>query len=166
MTKQNKQRLNDLAIVHLKNRYPSFPESFIPVPKYSDSSANGLTKCIIEFLEYSGHQAERVNVIGRPVDGRKDVIDVLGRKRRVGSLEWQKSTSTKGSADISSTIFGFSVKIEVKYGKDRQSTEQKKYEHDVKKAGGIYFIATDFDMFLEWYDAMLPKLQQIQTSLF
>jgi hypothetical protein len=44
------------------------------------------------------------------------------------------------------------VKIEVKYGKDRQSEDQKKYEHSINEAGGIYVIARNIDDFIEWYD--------------
>jgi hypothetical protein len=47
---------------------------------------------------------------------------------------------------------GVSVKIEVKYGKDRQSEDQKKYEHSINEAGGIYVIARNIDDFIQWYD--------------
>jgi hypothetical protein len=46
----------------------------------------------------------------------------------VAGIQWTKGTSTAGSADISATIKGRSVKIEVKIGKDRQSEAQKKYQ--------------------------------------
>jgi hypothetical protein len=98
--------------------------------------------------------------MGRRVDNTKTVKDVLGFTRVVGSVSWQKGTGTKGSADISATIpmvvnnmkVGVSVKIEVKYGKDRQSEDQKKYEHSINEAGGIYVIARNIDDFIEWYD--------------
>ena len=66
---------------------------------------------------------------------------------------------TKGTADISATIpiyaackIGLSVKIEVKIGKDRQSEDQKKYEKSIINAGGVYYIAKDFNSFYEWYN--------------
>jgi hypothetical protein len=98
--------------------------------------------------------------MGRRIDNTKTVKDVLGFTRVVGSVSWQKGTGTKGSADISATIpmvvnnmkVGVSVKIEVKYGKDRQSEDQKKYEHSINEAGGIYVIARNIDDFIEWYD--------------
>ena len=58
----------------------------------------------------------------------------------------------KGTADVSATIQGKSVKIEIKIGKDRQSEEQKKYQQQIIKAGGYYFIATSFDEFIIWYN--------------
>lgn len=59
---------------------------------------------------------------------------------------------TRGTADIHAIIKGKAVKIEVKIGKDRQSIFQKEYQKNVEKAGGIYYIAKDFDSFYEWYN--------------
>ena len=98
-------------------------------------TANELTKDIIEFLQSRKCQAERVNNISRQVKGR-----------------WVKSNMTKGTADIHCTIKGRSVKIEVKIGKDRQSDAQKLYQQSIELAGGIYYIAKDFDSFYEWYN--------------
>ncbi len=70
---------------------------------------------------------------------------------------WTKGTSTAGSADISATIKGRSVKIEVKIGKDRQSEAQKRYQEMIERAGGIYIIAKDFDSFVEWYENFIQN---------
>ena len=139
--------LKNLKIESLRAEYPSVPAHAIPTPKYSDNSANGLTKCIIDFLQLSGHQAERINTMGRPIDNRKQVTDVIGRTKTIGSMKWGKSTATKGSADISATINGMSVKIEVKYGNDRQSEDQKKYQESIERSGGQYLIAKTFEDF-------------------
>ena len=90
--------------------------------------------------------------MGRPIDRRKVYQDALGLTRTIGSIEWVKGTGTNGSADIAATIAGRSVKIEVKIGKDRQSEHQKKYQQDVERAGGIYYIAKDFTSFVKWYN--------------
>jgi len=71
---------------------------------------------------------------------------------KVIGVTWTRGTSTAGSADISATIKGRSVKIEVKIGKDRQSDAQKRYQEMIERAGGIYIIAKDFDSFVEWYE--------------
>jgi hypothetical protein len=42
----------------------------------------------------------------------------------------------------------------VKYGKDRQSEAQKQYQQKIETAKGIYYIARDFDTFVEWYDTL------------
>ena len=165
MTKENKTILTNLAIESLKAKYPSFPVHAIPVPKYSDATANGLTKCVIDFLNLSGHQAERISSMGRMIDKRQKSTDVLGRERIIGSLTYIKGTSTNGTADISSIINGKSVKIEIKIGKDKQSEAQKKYQQATEKAGGIYLITTNFDEFMEQYKMLSAdvKLRVVAT---
>ena len=37
--------------------------------------------------------------------------------------------------------------IEIKYGKDRQSDDQIRYQEMIEKAGGIYIIVKNFDDF-------------------
>ena len=136
MNRTNLKILKDLYRKYNQERYPDMPEHFLPTRDYSDKTANGLTKCIIDFLTHSGWQAERINTMGK--------YDAYRKK-------WIKGTGTRGSADISATIFGKSVKIEIKIGKDRQSEDQKNYQQMIEKAGGVYIIAKDFDSFVEWY---------------
>ena len=146
------KRLKDLYVVEHYRKLPSIPPQCRIAPKYSDNTANGLTKCIVSWLKLSGWQAERINTMGRPIDNTRVVTDCIGRKRRIGSLKWIPSGATSGSADISATVSGRSVKIEVKIGHDRQSEAQKEYQRKVEAAGGIYIIAADFESFLKWYD--------------
>jgi hypothetical protein len=154
-------RLKHLKQESMLESYPSVPKYALSAPKYEDKTANGLTKCIIEFLQLSNHQAERINTMGRPIDNRKQVTDVIGRTKTIGSMTWGKSTATKGSADISATIQGRSVKIEVKIGKDRQSQDQKIYQENIEKSGGKYWIAKNFDDFIKKYDDFLDSLKSI-----
>jgi hypothetical protein len=154
-------RLKHLKQESMLEAYPNVPKYAISAPKYDDKTANGLTKCIIEFLQLSNHQAERINTMGRPIDNRKQVTDVIGRTKTIGSMTWGKSTATKGSADISATIQGRSVKIEVKIGADRQSQDQKIYQDNIEKSGGQYWIAKNFDDFIKKYDDFLDSLKSI-----
>jgi hypothetical protein len=131
------------------------------LPKYTDKTANGLTRCILDFLELCDYQVERINTMGRPIDNRKQVTDVLGRTKTIGSMTWGKSTATKGSADISATIEGLSVKIEVKIGKDRQSEYQKIYQANIEKAKGQYWIVKNFADFYEKYQNLLESNKSI-----
>lgn len=119
--------------------------------KHRDDTASGLTRCIIDYLKYRGWQAERINTMGIPIDHRRQVTDTLGHNRTIGSVQWRRGGGTVGSADISATINGRSVKIEVKIGKDRQSEAQRKYQQQVEQAGGLYYLAHDFTSFIEWY---------------
>ena len=157
MNKQNKILLQAMHHAWQKQRNPSFPQHCIPVQKYNDDSANALTKSIIDFLTFSGFQAERINTMGKRIDKTKTVDTVLG-KRQIGGVSWIKGTGTKGSADISATIKGRSVKIEVKYGKDRQSEYQKEYQQAIETAGGVYVIAKDFDSWYVWFNQFVKQL--------
>ena len=161
MNKQNKAMMAELYKSYISLRYPSVPENALPSAKYNDTSANSLTKCVIDFLNMSGHQAERINTMGRYVDNRKTVTDVIGRTRTVGSGKYIKGTGTKGSADISATLWGRAVKLEIKWDKDRQSEAQKRYQEQIENAGGIYIIVKDFDSFIEWYEAFRDEVKQV-----
>jgi len=143
--------LKQLKQAEQRAQYPNVPDHGLKPVKYEDKTANGLTKAIIDFLNISGHFAERINTMGRMVDGRKHVTDVIGRTKTIGTAKYIPTTGTKGSADISATINGKSVKIEVKIGKDRQSQDQIQYQQRTEQAGGIYLIAKDFQGFYDWY---------------
>ena len=168
MNRQTKQKFLIAKRENLLRKYPTWTEDDLQSFNFyskTDNSANALTRCIIDWITYNGGQAERINTMGRRVDNTKISKDVLGGTRLIGSVSWQKGTGTKGSADISATIpmlangmkVGVSVKIEVKYGKDRQSQDQKKYEHSINDAGGIYVIARSIDDFVQWYEETFKK---------
>lgn len=136
MNRDNIKMMNELYKIFTKKNHPSLEDWHIGKYMHRDENTNGLTKCIIDFLKFKGWQAERIVSSGK-YDPRL--------KRFV------KSQSTPGTADISATIKGLSVKIEVKFGKDRLSEKQKEYRDKVIQAGGIYYVAKDFDTFVEWY---------------
>ena len=142
--------LNELAWNKLRAN-SSMPDYAIPKPKFTDNSANALTKSIIAWIELNGYQAERINNTGRYVDNKKTVKNIMGQSITIGSGQYIPGTGTKGTADISSTIKGKSIKIEVKYGKDRQSEAQKQYQANIERSGGVYFIAKDFESFYNFY---------------
>lgn len=159
-------RLRLTALNRITTERPNlpYPESF--VHRYVTNTANGLTRAVIDWIKFNGGQAERISVTGRMVDGTKKVTDVMGHSRIVGSVSYQKSSMTRGSADISATLppYGRSLKIEIKYGKDRQSDAQKQYEQSISSAGGIYLIVHTFDEFLNWWDSR--PAEGVQTELF
>ena len=122
---------------------------YVPKEVFSDKTANKLTKAVIRYLQLNGYQAERISNMGRYIDESKVVTDAVGFTRRIGSGKYIKGTGTNGTADISSTIAGRSVKIEIKIGADKQSEAQKKYQTDVERAGGLYWIVKDWNGFIE-----------------
>lgn len=148
-TKSALKILQELDLQAKRDKYPGFP--YPPKTQFSDKTANGLTKCIITFLKLQNCQAERVSNTGRMIDRRRKVTDVLGCTKVIGSAEWIPGAGTNGTADISATIEGRSVKVEVKVGKDKQSNAQKEYQRQVEAAGGTYVIARDFQGFYEWF---------------
>lgn len=143
-------QLKELAFAYSRSRFPSLPEYARTIHKYQDRTANGLTRCIIDFLKFEGWQAERISTTGRYLDKSKIVTDVLGRARRIGSGKWIPGSMTAGSADISAVIAGRAIKIEVKI-KDKQSEAQKNYQKEVTRAGGVYIIIKSFVEFYSWY---------------
>lgn len=140
--------------------YPNVPEHAIPASKYSDKTANGLTKCVIDWLRLNGWQAERINSTGRMIDQRQTVTNGIGQTKVIGSVKWIKGNGQKGTADISATIKGRSIKIEVKCeatGDRYQSQAQKQYQKQIEQAGGVYLIVRNFSQFMIWYDAFLTQ---------
>lgn len=135
----NEQPLKQLSRLYDEKRRlrrPRIPEYAMErKPVFREGTANDLTKTIISFMEIIGGQAERINSMGRQIT----------RNRRT---TWVYGTGTNGTADISATYYGVSIKIEVKIGKDRQSEVQKQYQSQIEQAGGIYVLAKTFDGFL------------------
>lgn len=145
------QHLNALADAQYAAAHPDIPMAWLPPQRYKQNNANAVTQAIIAWVRLNGYQAERISVTGRMVDQRKTYKDVLGYTRQIGSVKWLKSSMQRGSADISCTIRGRSVKVEVKFGRDRQRPEQVEYQQQVEQAGGVYIIVGSFDEFYEWW---------------
>ena len=149
MNKQTRQRIKESVMAALKQGR-AMPEHAIPIYTPSEGSANSITQTVIKFLKAEGWQAERISTTGRYIQGER-YTDVLGHTREMKG-QWIPGTSTRGSADISATIRGRSVKIEVKYGRDKQSEHQREYQEAIERAGGVYWLVRDLDGFLEQYD--------------
>lgn len=146
------KELERLADEAARLKHPNVKPEWLAPRKYRDDNANGLTRCVIDFLKLKGMQAERISSTGRYLDRTKRFTDVLGNTRQIGTGKWIKGNTTPGTADIASTIRGRSVKIEVKIGRDRQSEAQKEYQLEVETAGGIYLITRNFTEFIRQYE--------------
>ena len=149
--------LRSMDLEDKRKNYPNIPEHALPRTQFTDRTANGLTKCIIRFVRLNGGQAERISVEGRVIDSRKTVTDVIGRRRTIGSVKRIPSSAQLGSADLSATIQGKSVKIEVKIGRDQQSPSQREYQRQVEAAGGIYIIVRNFQQAYDWIQGFIGK---------
>ncbi len=129
------KELEQLADAEASRKHPSMP--FLCPRKFRDDTANGLTKCIVKYIELNGGFASRLNNQGT-------------YSRRLG--KYIPSTSKRGLPDIIATYKGLSLHIEVKHGRDRQIESQKAVEFAVNGAGGVYYIAQDFTDFKDWFD--------------
>lgn len=158
--KEAANRLTEMLKSANRGKYPNYPDHLtMPVKKYNLSTSNGLTQAVIAWVQAHGYQAERISTTGRPIDRSKVVTDVVGFKRRIGSIEWIPGTQTRGSADISCSIplkgsngFAVSVKIEIKINKDRLSIHQKKYGEQIEIAGGVYLVVRTLSDLFDWWD--------------
>jgi len=147
----------------LKKRSPAFYESGggdsyqIPIP--SEKNTNGLTKIIMKFLKLKGHYANRINTQGQARMGRKIVYYEAFTNKPVYAegITYTKGTTRRGTPDIDAIIYGKTVKIEVKVGRDSMRDEQWDEKCAIESAGGFYFIARSMQPFYEWYIETFEK---------
>lgn len=157
MIRQSIKQLTELEHAFRCSKTQMRPD-YVPKTKFEDRTANGLTKCVIAWINLNGGQAERISSTGRYIDDSKIVTDVLGNRKKIGTGKYIPGNGTKGTADISATIYGRSVKIEIKIN-DKQSDVQKKYQESIEKAGGIYAIVRNFDEFMELYNELTKQFK-------
>jgi hypothetical protein len=136
----NKQRYNAAHLHWQEHKYPeAYKAGYTHDPAMPVvTKANGLTNFICNYLNWMGHRATRINVSGRKV---KD--------------KWIRSTTRKGTADISATINGKSVMIEIKIGRDKPSLDQLAEQIKERNAGGIYEFISSPEEFFMLYDNLL-----------
>ena len=142
------EQLHVIAFQDLRKKHPSFPKHALPRPKYSDRTANGLTKCIVHYINLIGGMAERRNSMGRYLKP-KTYTNVFGKKVQLGTGKYIPNTGRNGTSDISGVFKGVPLVIEVKIGRDKMSPAQQTYKRDFERAGGFYLIADTFSQFFE-----------------
>ncbi len=129
--------LERLANIEDRALHPSVDSKYLAPRKYRDDTANKLTACIVKYISLCGGFASRVNNTGT-------YRQKLGR--------FTPSQSKKGLPDILATYRGQSLFIEVKVGRDTQSEHQRRVEQAQEQAGGLYYLARDFEKFKKWFD--------------
>jgi hypothetical protein len=136
----NKARYSAAHKIWFAQNYPTaFKDGFYAEPKMPVvSTANGLTTFICNYLNWLGHRATRINVSGRKVMDK-----------------WIRSSTRKGTSDISATVKGKSVMIEIKVGIDKPSEDQLKEQIKERAAGGIYEFVSSVEKFFMLYDNLL-----------
>lgn len=147
------QELNDKA---KSERYASVPAFAVPPSsKFTDKTANGLTKAILTFLQLKGHWATRVNTTGRYIPGQT-WTDVVGRGHHLPG-KYIPGTTRLGTPDINASIQGLYVGLEIKIGRDKQSDHQKKVQQEILQDSGQYWLIQNFDEFIEKYNNLTSK---------
>ena len=123
------------------------------VKPYRDNTANGLTKAVIDFINFSGGDANRINCQGqvRKINGR---------------MVWTHGNTRRGTADVHAIFKGWHISIEVKIGNDKQSDAQVKESERVRRAGGFYFIAKNMESFLEWWQEQFGKVAIFENNKY
>ena len=149
----NKQRYSAAHKIWFAQNYPTaFKDGFYAEPKMPVvTKANGLTTFVCNYLNWLGHRATRINVSGRLVDGVEKQVSGVS----LTTKKWIPSTTRRGTADISATIKGRSVMIEIKIGADKASEFQIAEQIKERNAGGIYEFIKDVDSFFKLYDYLL-----------
>lgn len=134
------RRYIDAHYKHTKERTPSIVnDGHYFAPKIPDvTKANGLTQFIMNYVNWEGYRATRINSMGRQVRGK-----------------WIYGTTRKGTADLSLTLRGKSVQVEIKIPPDRPSAYQLAEQAKERAAGGIYEFVSNPDQFFELYDRVV-----------
>ena len=127
-------------------QFPTVPPYAITTPNYEDRTANGLTRCIIDFLNsQDGCRCFRISNEG------------VMRTNENGKSFRVQSSMQNGISDLVSSVWGRFVSIEIKIGNDRQSEAQKEYQSQIENARGYYVIVRDFKGFLNWFNLKMSK---------
>lgn len=98
---------------------------------------NTLTKGIIDFVNFNGGFAMRVNTQGQ-FDSKLN--------------KFRKSGSTKGISDILYCYKGLFFAVEVKVGYDKLNENQIAFKSNFEKAGGIFFECRNIDIFIQFFN--------------
>lgn len=158
LSKEHKHLLKVFKLEYIKRTAPGFFHASggyeMKVMPYDDRTANGLTKCICDFITHLGGYANRISTTG------------IMRKVN-GQMKWTKGNSNKGAFDIRFVMNGMSGDVEIKIGRDQMSNAQEKEMQRIKEAGGLAFIAKDFASFFEWWEEIgfkVPELSKIDKN--
>ena len=127
------REMNHVYLEYMQDRYTNLPYvTEIHKLKKWGRPSNIIEDLIQYYIKWTGGFCENVKNQGTYRPG----------------IGYTYGRGTKGTADLHAMIGGKTVKIEVKYGKDKQSEAQKEYQARIERAGGEYWIVHTFDEFL------------------
>lgn len=157
------QVLSEMDRLDRIKKSPSMPPQYIIATKFPEKNANNIENAIEIFAKIVGFLAERTKTAGRKLEA-KYITTIHGR------VQTQKETfipgtSKKGSSDMKLLIQGKYITAEIKFGRDTQKEDQKKYQELVTKNGGEYVIFKTFEDFLIWYVYKFGRPVQMQEAI-
>lgn len=164
MRKQPITALRVLSMMDQIDRETKYPNArYIVGTKYTERNANDIEKAIERFASIVGFHAERTKTQGRK-------LDAVWQDTGMGRVQVQRerfitSTGRKGSSDMKLLIKGQLITAEIKYGTDKQRPDQKKYQADIERNGGIYVIFKTFEAFLIWYVERYGRPEVMQKAI-
>lgn len=141
-TDASKARYREAKYAYELNKYPAWiNDNHFIEPDYPNcGESNGLQEFILYYCKWMGWRATRINVMGR----------------KIGET-WIPSSTRKGTADVSCTINGRSVMLEIKAGRDTPSEKQLAEQARERKAGGIYEFIHSAEEFFTVIDRLCVK---------
>lgn len=139
--------LEEIRLQHFKSNFPNFDFKLLLKQPYRDDTENGLIKCIIDFIKLKGGQAFFIQ------SNHNLTQDQKFSKRSCNALSLNEiiTNNFNSNANISANIKGEAVKIEINKGNDQRSVYDLIDQTLIEASGCLYFIAKDFNSFMDWY---------------
>lgn len=103
------------------------------------TKTNSTTQAIIDFVKFNGGAAFRINTSGIPII-------------KAGRVAGFRKSRNKGAADIRIVYKGFSIDVEIKTGKDKQSPDQWAFQQEIERAGGVYWLVENVEEFITLFE--------------
>ena len=123
---------------------PNFKVKRVPL------NANTLTQGVKGYIRLHGGDAWRINTMG-VYDAERGVFRPVPEE-------------DKGVSDVIGTYRGFSIYIEVKIDKDRQSPAQIKFQKRAEAVGAWYCIAKNMQDFIKDFDQFKIKIDKLYEN--
>ena len=122
-------------------------EALLRRPKKATTSpTNKLTSDVINYIRlHDKCDAWRISSTGTYRDG----------------IGFTQNKAIRGFTDIIACLNGRFVGIEIKFGKDFQSEDQKAVQARFEASNGRYLIVKDLETFKTWFDIGFQKIKSI-----
>lgn len=161
-----KKRYQQAHEVWFAKEYPqAYKSGLYTRPKWPRvSKSNGLTTFVINFCNWLGHAANRINTQGQARIHKVPRFNIFqGKVVYFDKVMWTPGATRSGTADTDIVLkhpdhqYGIPIKAEIKVGADTQGPDQHDYEKFVTQAGAIYVIIRTPEQWLLLYDEVMAE---------